>query len=803
LYTADCHSKPITQLIPGAYYDSFGKPHDGLGFAPHVTAHSHNSTGLCGLAWYDADQFPKEYLGTMFVGNVVTNRVNFDRIEWKGASPVAKELPDFLTSKDRWFRPVDIKLGPDGALYIADFYNKIIGHYEVDLKDPRRDKDRGRLWRVVWTGKNGDAPAAKPHRADFTTAKDGELFEDVLHPNLTVRFLAGHQLRRRAAEGANFAEAVKGFGNEMLTKPHSPALLAWLVHIEGLGDDAKGDKKLAFAWLLAAETAATRDAKGAPVGHLMRALSAHARWGEPERELLLKVLKDFDSVHQKRAIVEAMAAHPHGDFVEPLVGILKGCAADDTHLRHAAKIALRNCLRTTDNWSSSDEPLVAEIALALPGAKAAEYLMSRMKTKQVPAARLVAAAELVARYGTAREEKELFEFLTKDHSALEAIRAGFRGVQARGTKLNIEVAKDLRDKAENAIMGSDVTTRTPYEDNKHIKMFMWGAQVLIALPSAVERAAIGKELLPHQGIAKYYTTIVAAEYLSAEVRAAAAEIVLTYTPDLALVVREQLKKGTTPEAVRERFMLALIASGNRDARPDVVEALSTVPYRVAVPVGLALAATPSGADALLDAVRLGKAPARLLQEKAILERLKASNATDWEKRVNDLTKNLPPADQRVAGLLKTRAAAFATAKPDKDAGAKLFTKHCAACHRIGDAGGKIAPQLDGVGVRGVERLLEDVLDPNRNVDVAFRARSVTLNTEKTLTALMLRVEGEVVVFADLEGKEQRIPTKDIVTNRETQLSAMPANFADVLPETDLYHLLAYLLDQKAKEPKKE
>ena len=49
LYTADCHSKPITQLIPGAYYDSFGKPHDGLGFAPHVTRHDHGSTGLCGL----------------------------------------------------------------------------------------------------------------------------------------------------------------------------------------------------------------------------------------------------------------------------------------------------------------------------------------------------------------------------------------------------------------------------------------------------------------------------------------------------------------------------------------------------------------------------------------------------------------------------------------------------------------------------------------------------------------------------------------------------------------------------------
>src|SRR5262249_55334446 len=117
LYTADCHSKPITQLIPGAYYDSFGKPHDGLGYAPHVTRHDHGSTALCGLSWYDADQFPKEYKGTMFLGNVVTNRINFDKIEWKGATPVGVPQPDFLVSKDPWFRPTDIKLGPDGALY--------------------------------------------------------------------------------------------------------------------------------------------------------------------------------------------------------------------------------------------------------------------------------------------------------------------------------------------------------------------------------------------------------------------------------------------------------------------------------------------------------------------------------------------------------------------------------------------------------------------------------------------------------------------------------------------------------------
>ena len=91
LYTADCHSKPITQLIPGAYYDSFGKPHNGLGYAPHVTHHDHGSTALCGLAWYSSDKFPPPYRDNMFLGNVVTNRINRDVITWNGSTPVGTE----------------------------------------------------------------------------------------------------------------------------------------------------------------------------------------------------------------------------------------------------------------------------------------------------------------------------------------------------------------------------------------------------------------------------------------------------------------------------------------------------------------------------------------------------------------------------------------------------------------------------------------------------------------------------------------------------------------------------------------
>src|SRR5581483_5347468 len=96
------------------------------------------------------------------------------------------------------FRPTDIKLGPDGALYVADFYNKIIGHYEVDLKHPQRDKDRGRVWRIVWKGE-GAKPPAMPFK-DLTTEPIEKVHRAVGSRNLTVRLLATLQMQRREDE---------------------------------------------------------------------------------------------------------------------------------------------------------------------------------------------------------------------------------------------------------------------------------------------------------------------------------------------------------------------------------------------------------------------------------------------------------------------------------------------------------------------------------------------------------------------------------------------------------------------------
>jgi putative heme-binding domain-containing protein len=92
-----------------------------------------------------------------------------------------------------------------------------------------------------------------------------------------------------------------------------------------------------------------------------------------------------------------------------------------------------------------------------------------------------------------------------------------------------------------------------------------------------------------------------------------------------------------------------------------------------------------------------------------------------------------------------------------------------------------------------------VLDPNRNVDQAFRVTSLSLKDGRVVAGLLLREEGEVLVLADAQGKDVRVPKGDVEDRTVSQLSPMPANWSDQIPEAEFPHLLSYLLSQKPKD----
>ena len=121
-----------------------------------------------------------------------------------------------------------------------------------------------------------------------------------------------------------------------------------------------------------------------------------------------------------------------------------------------------------------------------------------------------------------------------------------------------------------------------------------------------------------------------------------------------------------------------------------------------------MAGTREGGELLFTLIASGRASARLLQDKPVLDRLATVPIPDREAKIEDLTKGLPAADDRLKQLISRFSTNFASSDATSESGAAIYKKSCVACHRIRDEGGKVGPQLDGVGQRGMERLLEDI-----------------------------------------------------------------------------------------------
>jgi putative heme-binding domain-containing protein len=248
-----------------------------------------------------------------------------------------------------------------------------------------------------------------------------------------------------------------------------------------------------------------------------------------------------------------------------------------------------------------------------------------------------------------------------------------------------------------------------------------------------------------------------------------------------------------PLGVRDGAAGALGDIDGTEAREPLVAAIASAPAGLQRTIALALARTRGGSEALLAAVAAGKASPRLLRDSQVADAVKQSAASDAARRIDELTAGLPAADAEIQDRIARVQAAFVKARGSRDRGAEIFRTACAACHRHGGAGGLVGPQLDGVGQRGPERLLEDILDPNRNVDEAFRMTTVVTTDGRSVAGLKLREEGGDLILADAAGREIRIPSAAIEETVVGRLSPMPSNVVEQVGEENLPHLLAYLL----------
>jgi putative heme-binding domain-containing protein len=768
LYSADCHSRPVYQLLKGAYYPSFGKPHDGLGFAPEMVTHDHGSTAIAGIAYYAADHYPKEFHDNIFIGNVMTNRINRDRIEWHGSTPKGIAMPDFVKCDDPWFRPVDIKLGPDGALYVADFYNRIIGHYEVPLDHPGRDREKGRIWRIVYAGKDGKGKPKDYRSMPERTVE--EVVAAMADPNLAVRIFATNDVVARGGPSVR-DHTMRGVTSNSGTQ-HVHALWA-LERMGGLSGEIVKNGSESKDRLVRV--------------HTVKILGERKNLPESLRNRLNYLAHDGD-FFVRRAAAEALGAHPSLEGTSHLAFLRGHIVPRDTHMLHVYRMALRNQWRDpvlanafnkTDSLKQWEIEALLDACVGMPSAQSARFLLRHGLRGREPAAISKLRVHHVVRYGTQEMRQELLEKVRERAEnyidfAGAAVKAVVQATQERGGALN-DAERSWAEEIVLRLLQS--TTSGILQDGIDLaaSMKIDSAQTaLIGIATSTE----GRE--PHR-------------------KSAIAALVAIEPRKHVDSLGRLLLDANESIGVREQVASSLAGANQPEAYAELIQAFENAPARLQTAIALGMAGSPQGGAKLLDAVAAGKASARLLQDRAVEAKLKQAKIAGLDQRLAKLTKGLPPADQRAQELIAKRQQAFAAAQSDAKEGRKLFEKHCAACHIIANQGSKIGPQLDGIGVRGVERLLEDLLDPSRNIDQLFRATTLELDNGQFITGLLLREEGKVLVLADNQGKEVRVEGAKVVNRSVGQLSPMPANLFEQIPEAEFHHLMAFLLEQRPKQ----
>jgi len=278
---------------------------------------------------------------------------------------------------------------------------------------------------------------------------------------------------------------------------------------------------------------------------------------------------------------------------------------------------------------------------------------------------------------------------------------------------------------------------------------------------------------------------------------AAAILKLRSDSRLAAVALVPLIAGVTDALVNDS--MTAVANSQTDVTGPILEAVFQVATSAEqLTLAEQLSADAIGADMLLRLMESGKASARLLLKPTVQQRLEAIATDEIKQRAKPLTENLPSEDAVIDQLIVVRRNAVHAATGDATSGKELFKKSCLICHQIAGEGKQVGPNLDGIGNRGLDRVLEDVLAPNRNVDVAFRTTTIVTNEGKAYSGLLKELEGNRVSIIDSQAKETILPTDAIEERRAATTSPMPSNVGEAFSESQLRDLVTYLLQQRRK-----
>jgi putative membrane-bound dehydrogenase-like protein len=157
-FVSACVIDHLWHLTETGYYHRQGGPYPPYTWKiESIVSHKHQKAAYCGIHWYDSDAYPESYRRKLYMGNIHGSCINADRLERFQSTYKAFPEEDLLSANDAWFMPVVQKTGPDGCLYILDWYDRYHCYQDANRDPAGIDRFKGRLYRLRYQ----DTPRAK------------------------------------------------------------------------------------------------------------------------------------------------------------------------------------------------------------------------------------------------------------------------------------------------------------------------------------------------------------------------------------------------------------------------------------------------------------------------------------------------------------------------------------------------------------------------------------------------------------------------------------------------------------------
>jgi putative heme-binding domain-containing protein len=705
-----------------------------------IVKHKHQMAAYCGLTYFDSEAYPEEYREVLYMGNIHGGCINADKLERQGSSYFATPRNDLLTANDAWFMPVSQKTGPDGCLYILDWYDRY--HcYQDARRDPAGiDRERGRIYRLRYK----ETPRAS--QFDLATDSDEVLLKHLGNPNIYFRENAQRLLIER------------------LSNARSPGIRP---KIEAIVLDEKSNHKARM----------------------------HALWvlvsSGPLPEIFhLRLLSHEDPLLRSWGVRSAGNMHQISQEIRTK---LKGMVND------SSKDVLLQLAIAAKKITAIDAPKLLSDVLA--NADKDMVIASIVWQNLQPLLESANVAETFLKTAEANPSSQAEAMLLGKFA--ERMLAGKVSTEINASLLSLLIKDGHHDAAKQVILMMSAKVQSGDLKGGDLATLRSGLTPVLAKASSWIETKILKASWNDTDAIVEINKVLENTKADESSRILAFEALVATNPATALnTAKVIITDKNALIGLRGNLISALGKLQDPAIADMVIEIYPTLDPNIQPRAIELLSQRNTWANKLLDAMAAKKIPTTAMGTNQA-RKMMAEKDPALKKKLLEVwgavREGRDPARESV--ITAMRALIIAT-PGDPKAGRLVFNKVCGQCHKMHGEGQEVGPDITLNGRANFEQLLSNVLDPSLVIGADYQATSVVTTKGRLLTGLMVEDSTTKISLKVQGGKVEVIPRSEVEEVSRSKNSLMPEGLEKQITPKEMADLFGYLiLDKPPEDPK--